>query len=150
MMIHEITEKVGAHKRRKRVGRGPGSGHGKTSGRGTKGAGSRSGFGRMRRAGYEGGQMPFFRRFAKRGFSNAKFKTIYEVVNVKALDARFKDGDTVSAIELHKAGMISNASVAVKVLGEGEISKKLTVTAASFSESAREKITKAGGTCAEA
>ncbi|MCC6681058.1 MAG: 50S ribosomal protein L15 [Phycisphaeraceae bacterium] len=146
MMIHEITEKVGAHKKRKRVGRGVGSGHGKTAGRGHKGAGSRSGFSGSVRASREGGQMPLFRRFPKRGFSNAKFRTEYAVVNIKALDARFDDGAEVNPDMLVKVGLISDTRKPVKILAEGDTSKKLAVTAARFSAAAKEKIEKAGGT----
>lgn len=145
MMIHEITEKVGAHKKRKRVGRGVGSGHGKTAGRGHKGAGSRSGFGGSVRASREGGQMPLFRRFPKRGFTNARFRTTYAIVNLKAIDARFDDGAEVNPEMLVKVGLIRDASLPVKVLAEGEIKKKLTVSAAKFSAAAKQKIEKAGG-----
>jgi large subunit ribosomal protein L15 len=146
MMIHEVTEKVGKYKKQKRVGRGVGSGHGKTCGRGHKGAGSRSGAGGSIRASREGGQTPLFRRVAKRGFSNFLFKKQFVVVNIGALDARFDDGAEVNAQMLVKAGLIRDDSLPVKVLGQGETSKKLSVTAASFSKSAQEKITKAGGT----
>ena len=145
MMIHEITEKVGKHKARKRIGRGVGSGSGKTSGRGQKGAGSRSGFGGSINATYEGGQMPYFRRIPKRGFSNYHFRTEYAVVNLKALEARFDSGAEVNPEMLLKMGMIGDNKMPVKVLGEGELSKKLNVSAAAFSASAREKIEKAGG-----
>lgn len=145
MMIHEITEKVGAHKKRKRVGRGIGSGHGKTAGRGHNGAGSRSGATGSIRAGREGGQMPLFRRVAKRGFSNANFKTLYSVVNIHAIDSRFEDGAEVNPDMLVKVGLIRDTKLPVKVLGTGETTKKLQVTAAAFSSSAQEKITKAGG-----
>lgn len=148
MMIHEVTVKVGAHKKRKRVGRGPGSGLGKTCGRGHKGAGSRAGY--SKKAGHEGGQMAFFRRIPKRGFTNSQFRTDYAIVNIKALDARFDDGAEVNPDMLVKAGLIRNSSEPVKVLGEGELTKKLTVTAAKFSESAKSKITAAGGTVTEA
>lgn len=146
MMIHEITPKAGKYKARKRVGRGPGSGLGKTCGRGHKGAGSRSGH--SQKPGHEGGQMPLFRRVPKRGFSNALFRTVYAVVNVSAIDARFKDGDVVSAESLVKVGLIRNTATPVKVLGQGETKKKLSVTAAAFSDSAKTKIEKAGGTAA--
>lgn len=144
MMIHEITEKVGKHKKRKRVGRGPGSGLGKTCGRGHKGAGSRSGF--VRHTAHEGGQMPLFRRIPKVGFSNARFKKHFAVINLKAIDARFDDGAEVNADMLVKVGLIHDTKLPVKVLGFGETTKKLSVTAAAFSASAKEKIEKAGGT----
>ena len=104
MMIHEVTEKVGSHKKRKRLGRGIGSGHGKTCGRGTKGAGSRSGWGGSIRASREGGQMPFFRRIPKRGFSNARFMKEFLVVNIQALEARFEDGAQVTPADLVAVG----------------------------------------------
>lgn len=148
MMIHEITEKVGRHKKRKRVGRGPGSGLGKTCGRGHKGAGSRAGY--SKKAAHEGGQMAFFRRIPKRGFTNSMFRTDYATVNLNALEARFDDGAEVNPDMLVKAGLIRNAKDPVKVLGQGELTKKLSVTAAKFSESAKAKITAAGGTVNEA
>jgi large subunit ribosomal protein L15 len=147
MMIHEITEKVGSHKKRKRVGRGPGSGLGKTCGRGHKGAGSRSGY--SRKAAHEGGQMAFFRRIPKRGFTNAMFRTDYAIVNIQDLAKRFEDGAEVNPDMLVKAGLIRNTKDPVKVLGQGDLTKKLTVTAAKFSESAKAKITAAGGTATE-
>jgi len=145
MMIHEVTEKVGKHKKRKRVGRGVGSGRGKTCGRGHNGAGSRSGATGSIRASREGGQTPLFRRVAKRGFSNVLFKKHFAIVNVAALDARFDDGAEVNAQMLVKAGLIRDDKLPVKVLGQGETKKKFSVTAASFSKSAQEKITQAGG-----
>ena len=144
MMIHEITEKVGGHKRRKRIGRGHGSGHGKTSGRGHKGAASRSGW--KRRPGYEGGQMPLIRRMPKRGFTNAPFRNLYHIVNVRALEAILFDDAEVSAKSLAKAGVIRDTKLPLKVLGEGELTHKLHVTAAKFSASAQAKIEAAGGT----
>jgi large subunit ribosomal protein L15 len=143
MMIHEITPKAGRYKRRKRIGRGPGSGVGKTSGRGHKGAGSRSGSGG--KLGFEGGQMPLYRRVPKRGFSNVQFRTSYVVVNLKALDARFNDGEEVTPETLAARGLIRDAAVPVKVLAEGELSKKLKVSVAKLSKQAAEKITAAGG-----
>ncbi|QQE11431.1 50S ribosomal protein L15 [Planctomycetota bacterium] len=143
MMIHEVTAKVGAHKKRKRVGRGPGSGTGKTAGRGHKGAGSRSGY--TNTGAHEGGQMPLFRRFAKRGFSNANFRKHFSIVNTKALEARFDDGAEVNPDMLVKVGLIRNTKLPVKILGQGDIAKKLNITAAKFSKSAAEKIEKAGG-----
>ncbi len=143
MMIHEITEKVGPHRKRKRIGRGPGSGHGKTAGRGHKGAHSRAGY--AARTGDEGGQMPLFRRVPKRGFSNARFRTEYAIVNVKAIDARFEDGAEVNPEMLVKAGLLKDTRTPVKVLATGETSKKFSVTAAAISAAARDKIEKAGG-----
>lgn len=141
MMIHEVTEKVGRHKQRKRIGRGIGSGHGKTAGRGHKGYGSRSG----NSAPSEGGRIPMWKRFPKRGFTNAPFMKHFAIVNLKALDARFQEGEDVNADTLAKVGLIRDTKLPVKVLGEGELTKKLNVTAASFSKSATEKITAAGG-----
>ncbi len=145
MMIHEITAKVGRHKKAKRLGRGIGSGQGKTCGRGHKGAGSRSGWSGSIRASREGGQMPFFRRIGKRGFSNARFKKHFAIVNVKALEVRFDHGAQVNPASLVEAGLIPNTALPVKVLGQGDLTKKLSVTAAAFSRTAAEKITHAGG-----
>jgi large subunit ribosomal protein L15 len=144
MMIHDITSKVGRYKGRKRVGRGPGSGHGKTSGRGHKGAKSRSGY--KRRAYFEGGQMSWVRRMPKRGFTNAQFKTVYHVVNIKTIEDRFNDGDVVNAESLSKAGIIRDTKKPLKILGEGDLTKKLDVTANKMSKSAEAKIAAAGGT----
>jgi len=146
MNVDEILSSAGKNKRRKRVGRGTGSGRGKTSGRGHKGYGSRSGS--KRRLGYEGGQNPAFARIPKRGFSNAAFRTEYQVVNVADLD-RFADGDRVDTASLLAARLVTDPKAPVKVLGDGELGKKLTVAAAKFSASAREKITQAGGTVEE-
>ena len=141
MMIHEVTEKVGRHKRRKRIGRGPGSGTGKTSGRGHKGYGSRSG----NTAPHEGGRIPPFKRYPKRGFSNANFMKHYALVNLKALEARFDAGEEVTLDTLIKVGLVRDSSRPLKILGEGELTKKLTVVAAAFSKSAADKIAAAGG-----
>lgn len=143
MMIHEITEKVGKCKARKRVGRGRGSGHGKTCGRGHKGAHSRAGFSRNVAA--EGGQLPYFRRLPKRGFSNEAFRTLYHIVNVGDLAQRFKDGEAVTPQTLVDVHLIRDTSRRVKILGEGELTAKLNVTAAKFSQSAQAKIESAGG-----
>ncbi|QDU71758.1 50S ribosomal protein L15 [Mucisphaera calidilacus] len=143
MMIHEITEKAGAYRNRKRLGRGVGSGHGKTAGRGHNGAGSRSGF--RRPPTREGGQMPFFRRMAKRGFTNAAFKKYFAIVNLSALEARFEDGESVTPESLVKVGLIRNTKLPVKILGDGDLTKKLVVTAAKFTAAAAGKIEKAGG-----
>jgi large subunit ribosomal protein L15 len=144
-MIHEITSLVGRHRRRRRIGRGPGSGHGKTSGRGHKGAGSRAGWTGSVRATYEGGQTPYFRRIPKRGFSNVRFRTEYAIVNVKGLQDRFDDGAEVNPDMLVKAGLIPKADMPVKILGDGELSKKLTVTVNRCSTAAQQKIESAGG-----
>jgi large subunit ribosomal protein L15 len=143
MEIAEITKLAGPHKKRRRLGRGRGSGSGKTAGRGHKGGGSRSGW---RTRGFaEGGQMPLFRRLPKRGFNNYNFRTDYNVVNVGDLEDRFESGSTITAQLLKEAGLISNVKLGVKVLGNGELTKKLKVEAAKFSKSAEEKIRSAGG-----
>lgn len=147
MMIHDITEQVGRHKPRKRVGRGRASGHGKTSGRGQKGATSRSGW--SLHASYEGGQRQFAQKMPKRGFSNVQFATEYHVVNLKALEARCENGSEVTVQSLAKLGLVRDARLPLKVLGEGDLSKQLQVTAAKFSASAKAKIEKAGGSVIE-
>lgn len=143
MHLAEITKRAGRDRRRKRVGRGESSGMGKTCGRGNKGAGQRSGW--RQRGLQEGGQMPMFRRIPKRGFSNAQFAVRYTVVNVEALEKAFPANTHVTADALVQAGLIPTASSPVKVLGDGQLTKKLTVDAAKFSKSAMEKIQKAGG-----
>ena len=143
MDLKTILSKGTPHEKRNRVGRGIGSGNGKTCGRGHKGAGSRSGY--KRRPAFEGGQMPLFRRMPKRGFSNAAFRTEFHIVNVGAIQERFKDGDTVDATSLAASGLIRDTHLPVKVLGQGELSIKVDVTANRFSGSAREKIEKSGG-----
>jgi len=143
MMIHEITEKVGKYKNRKRVGRGRGSGHGKTCGRGHKGAKSRSGW--SARFGFEGGRLPYFRQIPKRGFSNVAFRIEYAIVNIEQLEQRFEAGDVVDTAALHRVGLIRDEKQLVKVLGQGELKKKLEVAASKFSGSAKEKIESAGG-----
>jgi len=145
MMIHEITPIVGRYKKRKRVGRGPGSGRGKTCGRGHNGARSRSGATGSIRASSEGGQMPLFRRIPKRGFSNAQFRKVWTIVNIQALEARFDDGAQVNITTLIESGLVASSKYPLKVLGEGKLTKKLTVTAEAYSKSASEKITQAGG-----
>jgi len=143
MVNHEITSIAGRDKTRRRVGRGTGSGVGKTCGRGHKGAGSRSGV--SSRSLYEGGQMPLFRRLPKRGFSNYKFATRYEIVNVLQLE-RFDDGTAVGVEQLSGAGLIGSQRSKVKILGNGELTKKLDVTAHKFSKTAEQKIVGCGGT----
>lgn len=143
MMISDVLHRARRNKRRKRVGRGMSSGHGKTSGRGHKGHGQRAGGGA--RPLTEGGQMPFFRRIPKRGFNNAQFRTEYQVVNVSGLEAQFEDGAKVTPVTLEEVGLIRSAGKPVKILGNGEVSKKLDVEANRFSTSAAMKITKAGG-----
>jgi large subunit ribosomal protein L15 len=144
MLSNEITSIAGAHKRPKRIGRGKGSGHGKTSGRGHKGLGQRAG-GSVR-ATYEGGQMPLFRRIPKRGFSNFNFARRYEIVNVSQLELNFDDGSTIDAETLVNAGLVDNLKSKIKILGDGQLTKKLEVTAQKFSKSAEQKISGCGGT----
>ena len=143
MHIAEITKRAGADRRPKRVGRGEGSGSGKTSGRGTKGCGQRSGW--KQRGLREGGQMPTFRRIPKRGFSNAQFETRYSVVNVEALEETYPANFHVTPQALRESGLIRNLRLPVRVLGDGSLTKKLPVDAAKFSRSATEKIKQAGG-----
>ncbi|MDI9467301.1 MAG: 50S ribosomal protein L15 [Bacillota bacterium] len=144
MKLHEIQAPPGANKRTKRVGRGPGSGHGKTSTRGHKGQKARSGGGV--RPGFEGGQMPLQRRLPKRGFTNI-FKKEYAIVNVQDLNV-FDDGTEVTVELLKDAGMVKGVKDGVKVLGNGELEKKLTVKAHRFSRQAEEKIVARGGKAA--
>lgn len=146
MMLNQITEQAGARRRRKRVGRGESSGHGRTSGRGNKGAQSRAGY--SGRVLSEGGQAPIFRRLPKRGFNNYNFRREYQVVNLDQLQHWFKDGGAVAPAELHAHGLISDAQGMVKVLGDGSLTRKLSVTAHAFSVSARAAIEKAGGSVA--
>lgn len=141
MKLHELSPAPGSAKKAYRVGRGAGSGNGKTAGKGHKGQNARSGGGV--RPGFEGGQMPLQRRIPKRGFVNI-FRTEYAIVNLSDLD-RFEDGAVVDAQALCEAGLLKNLCDGVKVLGRGEITKKLTVKAAKFSGSAKEKIEAAGG-----
>ncbi len=142
MDLNTVCSKGTPTRERKRVGRGPGSGNGKTSGRGHKGYGQRSGA--SRRPGHEGGQMPLYRRVPKRGFTNARFRTEYTIVNVSALSA-FADGDTVDLEAVLAKGLTSKTSDQLKVLGNGELATRLTVKAQKFSKSAAEKIRAAGG-----
>ena len=141
MKLHELSPVPGSNPKAYRKGRGNGSGNGKTAGRGQKGQWSRSGGGV--RVGFEGGQMPLARRIPKRGFNNIFAKPL-EAVNVSALN-KFEDGAVVSANELLESGILSKCEYGVKILGKGEISKKLTVKANAFSASAKEKIEAAGG-----
>lgn len=144
MNITEVTKRAGAHRKRRRVGRGEGSGLGKTSGRGHKGEGSRSGG--LKGKLYEGGVFPLFRRVPKVGFNNANFRTEYQVVNLRDLESRFAEGGHVTAASLHELGLIRDAKSPVKVLGDGAITKKLTVEAERFSKTAAQGIESAGGT----
>lgn len=133
----------GSTKQKRRLGRGPGSGNGTTAGRGTKGQNARSG-GNVR-PGFEGGQMPLYRRVARRGFSNYWFKKDYTVLNVSTLERAFSSGDTVNLDTLCAKGLIGAQERLVKILGEGELTKKLTVSGVKLSKSARAKIEAAGG-----
>jgi large subunit ribosomal protein L15 len=143
MNLSDITGLAGRHQRRKRIGRGQGSGRGKTAGRGHKGSGSRAGA--RRRAYAEGGQMPIYRRLPKRGFSNARFHTRYSVVNVGDLEERFASGDVVNLQTLIEARLVRHSRYPVKILGDGDLTKKLTVEASRFSQKAVERIEASGG-----
>lgn len=142
LKLHKLKRHEDANKGRKRVGRGAGSGHGTTAGRGDKGQKSRSGY--SQRFGFEGGQMPLYRRIPKRGFTN-QFSKKYVVLNVRDLN-QFEEGETVSPELLKEKGYVKKIKDGLRVLGEGQLEKKLTVKAHHFSASAREKIEKAGGT----
>lgn len=144
MELHDLHPAPGAKRARKRVGRGPGSGNGKTAGRGHKGQKSRSGY--SRRYGFEGGQMPLVRRIPKRGFHNI-FRVEFQVVNLRDLERVFADGDLVTPEALVEQGLVRGGKRPVKVLADGELSKKLTVQAHKFSASAKTAIEAAGGTC---
>lgn len=141
MKLHELEKNIGATHRKKRVGRGPGSGLGKTSGRGQKGQKARSG-GSINPV-FEGGQLPLYRRIPKRGFSNAKFKTVYATVNVNDLN-KFEDGTVVNPALLKDVGLVKNQLDGIKVLGNGKLEKKLTIQANKFSTTALAKIKEAG------
>lgn len=143
MFEYEITNIAGKNKSRRRVGRGSGTGHGKTCGRGHKGAGSRAGSTSVTL--FEGGQMPLFRRLPKRGFSNYNFARRYEIVNIAQLENRFDDGAAVGLEELTSAGLIGSIKSKVKILGDGELTKKLQITANKFSKAAEQKIVALGG-----
>jgi large subunit ribosomal protein L15 len=147
MRLHEILAKAGKHKRLFRVGRGTGSGNGKTSGRGHKGAKSRSGY--KHRFSHEGGQMPLVRRVAKRGFSNDNFRARFDIVNVGVLEALFQAGETVDLKTLETRGVLKSRHGRLKVLGEGDLSKRLTVHAVKVSAQARTKVENAGGSIVE-
>jgi large subunit ribosomal protein L15 len=144
MRLHDLKPRPGAKHRRKRLGQGESSGHGKTSGRGGKGQTARSGS--SIRIGFEGGQMPLIRRIPKRGFNNARHAIRYVPVNLDALN-QFDDGAKVDLASLQKAGLANGPVKRIKILGDGELSKKLTVTAHAFSATARAKIEAKGGVC---
>ena len=142
MDLSNLKPAKGAKQNKKRVGRGPGSGNGKTAGRGHKGAQSRSGYSYKR--GFEGGQMPLHRRLPKRGFNNI-FRIEYAVVNLDQLESQFDAGATVNAAALREAGLVHGTRLPIKVLGRGEVTKALTVQAHKFSGKAAEKLAAAGG-----
>ena len=144
MRLHDLKPRPGAKHRRKRLGQGESSGHGKTSGRGGKGQTARSGS--SIRIGFEGGQMPLIRRIPKRGFNNARHAIRYVPVNLDALN-QFDDGAKVDLATLQEAGLANGPVKRIKILGDGELSKKLTVTAHAFSATARAKIEAKGGVC---
>ena len=141
MKLNELRPAEGSTRESFRVGRGPGSGNGKTAGKGHKGQNARSGGGV--RPGFEGGQLPLYRKLPKRGFHN-KFATVYAIVNVEALN-RFEDDAVVDTAALIECGLVTRVCDGVKILGNGELTKKLTVKAAVFSNAAKEKIEAAGG-----
>ena len=148
MKINDLSATPGARQTAYRKGRGPGSGNGKTAGRGHKGQNSRSGGGV--RPGFEGGQMPLYRRLPKRGFNNKRFAVQYIEINVGDLD-RFDEGMTLDALSMKQSGLITLPKVndGIKILGNGELTKKLHVRANAFTASAKDKIEKAGGTAEE-
>ncbi len=142
MKLHELSPAAGSTKERKRIGRGAGSGQGKTAGKGHKGQKARAG--RGMRPGFEGGQMPLQRRVPKRGFNNI-FRDVVVTVNVSDLEARFDNGAVVDVAALKEAGLVKNYFDSVKVLGNGELTKSLEVKVNAYSESAKQKIEAAGG-----
>jgi large subunit ribosomal protein L15 len=144
MRLHNLSPRPGAKHRRKRLGQGESSGHGKTSGRGGKGQTARSGS--SIRIGFEGGQMPLIRRIPKRGFNNARHTVKYVAVNLDSLN-QFDNGARVDIELMRKAGLANGPVKLVKILGDGDLTKKLTVVAHSFSASAKTKIEAKGGTC---
>jgi large subunit ribosomal protein L15 len=146
MDIKTVVNKGVRYENRKRIARGPGSGLGKTAGRGHKGWGQRSGA--SRRPGYEGGQMPIYRRVPKRGFTNARFRTDYTVINVDLLN-EFENGATVDLEQILSRGLTSAVTKNLKILGDGKLERALTIRAQKFSKSAVEKITAAGGKIVE-
>jgi len=145
MMLDSINKAAGGRPRRKRVGRGESSGHGRTSGRGNKGAGARAGFKSKRL--YEGGGMRLYARFAKRGFNNYNFRDEYTAVNLDDLERSFNDGDRVDPESMERLRLTPGGAALVKVLARGALKKKLRVTAHAFSEDAKAAIEKAGGAC---
>lgn len=146
MQLQDVKPRPGAKKRRKRIGCGESSGHGKTSGKGHKGQMARAG--RGIRPGFEGGQMPMHRRLPKKGFNNAQFKEVFEIVNVGELNNAFQDGAVINEAALRESGLVSRNCDSIKILGNGDLARKLTIEGAKVSASAREKIEKAGGSVA--
>ena len=144
MRLHDLKPRPGAKHRRKRLGQGESSGHGKTSGRGGKGQSARSGS--SIRIGFEGGQMPLIRRIPKRGFNNARHATRYVPVNLESLN-QFEDGARVDEAALRAVGLANGRASGIKILGDGELKKKLTVSAHAFSASAKTRIEALGGVC---
>lgn len=144
MRLHDLKPRPGSKHRRKRLGQGESSGHGKTAGRGGKGQTARSGS--SIRIGFEGGQMPLIRRIPKRGFNNARHTIEYVPVNLESLN-QFEDGATVDELALRNVGLANGPVKRIKILGNGELSKKLKITAHAFSASAKAKIEKLGGSC---
>ena len=144
MRLHDLKPRPGAKHRRKRLGQGESSGHGKTSGRGGKGQTARSGS--SIRIGFEGGQMPLIRRIPKRGFNNARHTTAYVGVNLDSLN-QFDNGARIDIEAIRKAGLANGPVKLVKILADGELTKKLTVVAHKFSAAAKQKIEAAGGVC---
>ncbi len=144
MRLHDLKPRPGSKHRRKRLGQGESSGHGKTAGRGGKGQTARSGS--SIRIGFEGGQMPLIRRIPKRGFNNANFAIRYVPINLESLN-QFDDGATVDADTLRSKGLANGTLMRIKILGDGELTKKLTISAHAFSATAKAKIEKLGGTC---
>lgn len=143
MILNDVHQGIRKNKGKKRLGRGTGSGHGKTSTRGHKGEGARSGY--SYRLGFEGGQMPLMRRVAKRGFNNNFFATKYAIVNLTQLEKFFESGDTVDAGTLAEKGIVQGTHDGIKVLGNGTLTKKLTVKVTKISRGAAEKVAAAGG-----
>lgn len=141
MKLNELKNTTNIRKPKKRIGRGIGSGSGKTSGRGNKGAGSRAGW--TQRLGYEGGQMRLFMKLPERGFSNAPFEIKYEAVNLGQIEAAFKDGETVNQESLRERGFFGRKVAGVKILGNGELTKKVKIEANAISAGARDKLQKA-------
>jgi large subunit ribosomal protein L15 len=144
MRLHDLKPRPGARHRRKRLGQGESSGHGKTSGRGGKGQSARSGS--SIRIGFEGGQMPLIRRIPKRGFNNARHATRYIPVNVESLN-RFDDGARVDEAALRAAGLANGRADGIKILGRGELKKKLTLSVHAYSAAAKARIESLGGVC---